>query len=216
MYVLVSNINLTAWREERRKEQLNEFVTVLAVVAVVAVMIWGGVRLYYGTLISVQSERLQYVDTEIAKLEKKIEELKTLQEEKERLLARIRAIEELQGKRPMPVKMLDELVRVMPDSASISSFSEKEGRISIKGVAESNASISSLMRGISGSEVITAPDLREITKGLVDTEKLGKGKAMQIVAYSEQAASKPGNVEVSQFELNFSLVRAEEDDEELE
>ena len=155
----MAKINLLPWREELRKEKKQEFMAMLGAAAVVAALVWGGVHFYHTQLIQYHKSRNVYLKEEIAKLDKKIEEIKQLQKEKERLLARMRAIEELQGNRPLIVRMLDELVNNLPEGVSLLKLSQKGNNITINGVAQSNARVSTFMRNIESSEWLTSPQL---------------------------------------------------------
>ena len=97
----MAKINLLPWREELRKEKQKEFLTLLGMAAVFALVVWGGVHFYHTQLIEYHQARNHYLEQEIAKLDEKIKEIKRLEKEKERLLARMRAIEQLQGNRPL-------------------------------------------------------------------------------------------------------------------
>ncbi|MEO1926137.1 MAG: pilus assembly protein PilN, partial [Gammaproteobacteria bacterium] len=99
----MSTINLLPWREEKRKELQSQFIMMLSVVAVLAAAAWGAVHYYHVQLIDVENSRISHVEQNIAAVDKKIKEIKELEKEKERLLSRMRAIEQLQGNRPLIV-----------------------------------------------------------------------------------------------------------------
>ena len=155
----MAKINLLPWREELRKEQQKEFVAVVGFVAIVAVAIWGVVHLYHTQLIQYHQSRNKYLTEEIAKLDEKIEEIQRLEREKERLLARMRAIEQLQGNRPLIVRVFDEIVRTLPEGVSLIDISQKGTLITINGVAQSNARVSNFMRNLESSEWLKSPQL---------------------------------------------------------
>jgi len=158
----MSKINLLPWREELRKEKQQEFLTLLGMAAVFALVVWGGVHIYHTQLIEYHQSRNQYLEQEITKLDEKIKEIERLEKEKERLLARMRAIEQLQGNRPLIVRFFDEVVRTLPDGVSLLSISQKDKEITINGVAESNARVSNFMRNLENSEWLKDPDLNII------------------------------------------------------
>ena len=130
---IVSTVNLLPWREEIRQEQKKEFVTTLVAVALIGVVVTLGVIFYYGTLIDAQQQRINYVQEEIAKLDVLITELETLEARKARLLARIQAIEELQGKRTLPVRVLDALADAVPENATLESFKQSDNSFGCAG-----------------------------------------------------------------------------------
>ena len=187
----MSKINLLPLREERRKELQQQFITKLGIVAVLAAAAWGAVHYYYVQLIDVENSRIALVEQNIAIVDKKIEEIKQLEKEKERLLSRMRAIEQLQGNRPLIVRFFDELIESLPDGMTITNISQKGKKISVDGLAQSNARVSSFMRKLEASDWLTKPDLK-------------------VIKESNASSGKP----VNSFTLTFAQVipKAEEDD----
>lgn len=155
----MAKINLLPWREELRKEKQQEFYVMLGFAAVLGIAVWGLVHFYHTQLISYQQSRNTYLQGEITKLDKKIEEIRRLEAEKEHLLARMRAIELLQGNRPLIVRFFDELVASLPEGVSVTSVNQKGTAITINGVAQSNARVSSFMRNLESSEWLKDPQL---------------------------------------------------------
>lgn len=155
----MANINLLPWRDELRKQRQQELYAMLGVAALVAVGIWGVVHLYHTQLIEYHQSRNQYLELEIKKLDKKIAEIRQLQKEKERLLARMRAIEQLQGNRPLIVRLFDELIVSLPEGVSLLKLTQKGSNVTINGVAQSNARVSSFMRNLETSTWLKDPQL---------------------------------------------------------
>ena len=168
----MSRINLLPWREARRKEMQTQFVMAVVVVALLAGAAWGAVHYYYIQLIDLQNARIAYVQQQIEVVDKKIKEIKKLEKEKDRLLSRMRAIEQLQGNRPLIVRLFDELLLSLPEGMTLTSVEQKGTNITIKGLAQSNARVSSFMRQIESSDWLTNPKLKvikEAKKKNVDT-----------------------------------------------
>ena len=92
----MAKINLLPWREERRKDLLNEFLVMLGLVALFAALTVGAVHFYHSQLIERQNTRIGYIDKRIKEVDKKITEIKELEKKKEALLSRMMAIESLQ------------------------------------------------------------------------------------------------------------------------
>jgi type IV pilus assembly protein PilN len=155
----MSKINLLPWREELRKEKQQEFFVLLGASAVFAAVIWGLVHLYHTQLIDYHKSRNLYLEQEISKLDEKIKEIQRLEKEKERLLARMRAIEQLQGNRPLVVRFFDEVVKTLPDGVSLTNIKQTGNSITINGVAQSNARVSNFMRNLESSEWLQNPSL---------------------------------------------------------
>lgn len=158
----MSRINLLPWREEKRKELQAQFMMILGVVAILAIAVWAAVHFFHVQLIDVQNSRIKHIEDNILVVDKKIEEIKELEKEKERLLSRMRAIEQLQGNRPLIVRFFDELITSLPDGMTITSINQKGTNITVNGLAQSNARVSSFMRKLEASEWLQSPDLKVI------------------------------------------------------
>lgn len=161
----MARINLLPWRQEQRKEQLRQFFTVMGLMGVLVVVVVAAVYLQYSRLISIQNSRNQYLQEHIRKVEKQIREINSLAAKKQRLLARMQIIQQLQRNRPEVVRLFDEMVRVMPDGVYLTSFKQQKTNLLMTGVAQSNARVSALMRNIDQSEWLKDPQLVVIESG---------------------------------------------------
>lgn len=146
----MAKINLLPWREELRKQKTQEFGVLMAGFALFAGIIFGIAHLYHVSLIDYHNTRNAYLDDQIKQLDKKIEEIQRLEREKERLIARMRAIEQLQRNRPLVVRFFDELIANLPEGVSVLNITQDGERITINGEAQSNARVSSFMRNLEG------------------------------------------------------------------
>jgi type IV pilus assembly protein PilN len=127
------------------------------------------VNLQMGAAIDNQLERNQYLTGEIAQLDKQITEILALEQQKQRLRARIQVIEQLERSRPEIVHVFDQLVRTIPDGVSLTSLKQTDRRLQIKGLAQSSTRVASYMRNIDASEWLTDPSLDILeTKGSGD------------------------------------------------
>ncbi len=167
----MARINLLPWREQLREERKKEFLTILGLIFVAALLlIFLGDRHLNGK-IDHQNERNQLLRNEIAVLEKRIAEINQLQARRTQLLDRMKIIQDLQGNRPVIVRVFDELARTLPDGVHFTSASMQGASISVRGGAESNSRVSNLMRQMDSSEWLTAPNLtavRAVTQGALD------------------------------------------------
>lgn len=77
--------------------------------------VWFATHSYLGGQLEEQNGRNTYLETEIAALDKQIEEIKKVQEQTTALLQRKKIVESLQANRAETVYLLDQLVRQLPD-----------------------------------------------------------------------------------------------------
>ncbi len=155
-------INLLAWREEQRAQRRNQFFTALGVAAALAALLIGLSYFTFNSIIDHQQDRNQLLKDEIARLDKRIEEIIDLEEKKDRLLARMEIIEQLQRSRPGIVHVFEEITRTLPDGVFLKSIKQTGRRLEIVGAAESNTRVSALMRNIDASEWLGNPDLEVV------------------------------------------------------
>jgi type IV pilus assembly protein PilN len=152
-------INLIPWREAERKRKRQEF----GVGAVAALMLAGllsfAVNLQMQGAVSYQNERNQFLKDEIAKLDKQIAEIQQLDQQKQRLLARMQVIEQLERSRPEVVHLFDQLVRTLPDGVYLTAVKQNERKVQLKGIAQSSTRVSSYMRNLDASEWLADPSL---------------------------------------------------------
>jgi type IV pilus assembly protein PilN len=168
----MAKINLLPWREELRQQKKVEYLTTVGICAVIAAALWGVVHLHFNERIDYQNQRNTYLTEQISLLDKKIEQIKTLEREKERLLSRMKAIETLQTSRPIIVHVFDELVDTLPDGVYIKSIDQKGTEITIQGVAQSNARVSNFMRNVEKSEWVKDPNLNVIQTSSEDGRRI--------------------------------------------
>ena len=142
----MAQINLLPWREERREERQQRFFTAVVVGTVFAAVVLYGVIVLANGLLEEQNNRNTFLKTEITQLDKKIKEIKTLEQERDRLLARMQVIQELQASRPKVVKVFDALVRTVPEGIHLEKVVRQGEVLTLNGVAQSNARVSVFMR----------------------------------------------------------------------
>jgi type IV pilus assembly protein PilN len=159
-------INLLPWREAERKRRRQEFIFASVGALLAAGVLTLVVNWQFDAAISNQNERNQVLKNEIATLDKEITEILGLEQQKQRLLARMQVIEQLQRSRPEVVHLFDQLVRTVPDGVYLTAVKQTGKRVQLNGMAQSSTRVSSYMRNIDASEWMADPALEVVeTKG---------------------------------------------------
>ncbi|MGA8260726.1 MAG: PilN domain-containing protein [Arenicellales bacterium] len=156
---MATRINLLPWREIRRQEQDRQLLSVS-----IGAWVLMGLIVFYATyhmngLLDYQNRRNDYLRTQIAKLDKQIQQINKLKERKQALLARMDIIQQLQRDRTQTVHVFDDLVRKLPKGVYLTGLAKRNKRITLRGVAQSNARVSHLMNNLDSSNWFTNPDL---------------------------------------------------------
>lgn len=183
----MTSINLLPWREALKKQRKQQFLTSLGAAGGIAGAIVLGVHVQIATQMSYQESRNTYMQQQIERVERQIKEIDAIEKEKQRLLARMNVIQQLQLGRPQIVHVFDELVRTLPDGVFLTSIKQNGSGLALQGQAQSNARISAYMRNLDASEWFSNPQL-----SVIEASKTGEA---QTVADR-----------TSRFTLNISLV----------
>jgi type IV pilus assembly protein PilN len=177
-------INLLPWRTELRQRRKKEFLVALAGTLIVAA---GAVYLSKLTVqgwTSAQEGRNQILRAEITEIDKQIAEIEGLQSQRERLLARMQVITQLQRSRPEIVHLFDELVNAIPEGTNLVEVVQAGDRVELRGVAQSRTRVSALMRNIDESDWLRNPGL-----DIVEAVTAGVDRNSQFKVFAQQVST---------------------------
>lgn len=158
----MTRINLLPWREELREGQKREYNYLLISSAVFSIFIVVVAHVFMDYRISNQNDRNSKLQQEIAVLDKNIVEIKNLKKVKSDLLARMTMIQGLQENRPQVVHIFDDVVKILPKGVFLETLQRKSNQLVMQGFAESNTTISNLMRNVQNTKFMFNPSLNEI------------------------------------------------------
>ena len=157
------HINLLPWRERLREERRREFLTIMMGFVIIAGGLVFLLDRYFNGEITMQQARNVFVRAEITLLDAQVAEINQLGQQKEDIRARMNVITDLQGTRPVIVRIFDEMVRTLPNGIFYEQVQRIEDVIAVEGIAESSARITELMRNLDDSEWFKATDLSEFS-----------------------------------------------------
>lgn len=187
-------INLLPHREVARKKRKDLFNISAALCAVLGGVLAGFVFLAIQAQTDDQMARNAMLRTEINILDVQIKEIATLESEIVALQARQQAVEDLQSDRNIPVYLLSELARILPEGVYLKAIAQTGADVSLQGVAQSNERVSELLRELSdGSDWFTQPQLIEIVASSIKLSDRDQRR-------------------VANFNIRFKLLRASEVD----
>ncbi len=157
------------------------------VAAITTVILWNRVVV---DRLDLQNQRNQLIDQQTATLDKDIKTIDDLQKKKEDLLKRMEVIQELQGTRPVIVRIFDEMVRIMPNGVYVTDFERHGDGFHINGVANTNNDVSTLMRNIQASAWFKDASLQNV---------------QALPAAAGSSPSDGANSHKNAFSMNFAL-----------
>jgi len=155
-------INLLPHRQMKRAQRQRDFNGMVAMTFIAgAVIVFFGQQLI-SSRVDAQTSRNTRLGDAIAKLDKEIESIKELKSQISAVLERKQVVENLQTNRSQAVVLLDEIARQLPEGMYLKSIKQKDATITIEGVADTNARVATLVRNLTNSNWLEAPNLMEI------------------------------------------------------
>ncbi len=175
-FVTERRINLLPWREELRRERQRRFLMAALGTVILTGGAFYGVHQYVEGMIEVQQARNDFLRQEIVKVDKRIKEVRDLEEKKQRLLARMEVIHTLQSIRPLVVHLFEEIAKAVPEGVYLTHAQRKGNELTLEGMAESYARVSTLMHNFEASPWCSTPHLN-----IVETREEGQIRISRFV-----------------------------------
>ncbi len=182
----MAKINLLPWREELREQKQQDFIALIGLGLAITSFLFLLGYLQIESLITHQKSRNQMLDVEISIVDKKIKEIKDIEDKKSKLLTKIDVIQTLQESRPQIVHLFDELAKSTPEGIFLTQFKQKGKGLAVSGKAQSNARVSAYMRGIDASPWLKSPVL-QVIKG---KNKVKSGELNDFSMLAQQGTNK--------------------------
>ena len=161
-------INLLPHRELKRAARRRQFNFMLAAALISGVAIAVIGHTVIAARQSNQDARNQYLQEEIAKLDKQIGKINEIKQQTQNLLERKQVVETLQSNRTEVVHLFDEMIHRLPEGLYLKSFKQAGDTITIDGYTQSSARVSSLMRNLNDSPWLEQANLVEIKAATVN------------------------------------------------
>nr|WP_320050604.1 PilN domain-containing protein [uncultured Desulfuromonas sp.] len=180
-------INLLPVKAAQKKEQLRNqvIVAVLALVIVVAGCLF--VEMTIQSDIKTVKADIAKNKEEIKSLQKKIGEVNKFKALQEELKNKLEVLQTLKDAKSGPVHLMDDLISALPENLWVTSFSEKGGNITIKGVGLSEDDVADFMTNLD-----TSPYYKNV-RLKVTKQKAARGLRLQnfeLVCKAEKPSDK--------------------------
>ena len=147
----MAKINLLPWRDELREQRKKQFITICVITALLAIASVLATWFYLDQKLNDQEQANQLVTSTNQNLDTQLKSLDGLQERRNTVIERMKLIQGLEGQRPVTVRLVDELVRIMPANVYMTKFSRSGDKFTIEGKAESPNAVAELLRGLEAS-----------------------------------------------------------------
>lgn len=147
----MSKINLLPWRDELREQRKRNFVIISILVAILGAFAVFAAWMYFDQKQTDQENANQLITTSNQELDQKLKSLEGLQKQTQAIVDRMKLIQNLQAQRPIAVRLVDQLVRTVPNNMYLTKFERVGDHFTIEGKAESPNVVADFMRNLGGS-----------------------------------------------------------------
>jgi type IV pilus assembly protein PilN len=175
-------INLLPVRVSKKKEAGKQQLLLFVVVLVLGVVLNGIYHQNRAAALEGAQKRLSKIKADIATLDKIIGEVKQITSQQEQLKKKLETLDKLKQGRSGPVRMLDELSRLVPRRLWLRRMEEKGGKMTIQGSAVNIDDVSQFLGALKGSKYFADVELRK-------TEAKGQDR-LKTVEFTILATSK--------------------------
>ena len=147
----MSKINLLPWRDELREQRKKAFIAtslVSAMFGVICVMLaW----FYYAYQVDDQIQANQLIMSSNQSLDAQLKNIEGLKAQRNAVIERMQLIQGLEGQRPISVRLIDEIARVVPDNMYLTKMTRSGNKIIFEGKADNPNTVAELLRRLESS-----------------------------------------------------------------
>ena len=147
----MARINLLPWREEERERKNKEFVTQVIAVVLFSCLAAFAVWSFYNHELEQQQQANELIRTANTSLDADLKKIESLEERREAIISRMRVIQDLQGRRPVPVRIWDDIAKAVPSAMYLTNMRREGDLITFTGRADNPNIVSNLVRNLNAS-----------------------------------------------------------------
>lgn len=167
-------INLLPVRAAQKKEKLRSQISILVLVIVAALVACGGLYFNIALNIDQQKKEIAQINAEIRQLNTKIGQVGRYKKLQDELRQKLEVLGQLKAAKSGPVRLLDELSRILPQKLWLTSFKESGGAISLNGIGINESTVADFMQKLERSPFYQSVELQVMEQVSQDGLKLQK------------------------------------------
>lgn len=162
----MARINLLPWRQEERERRNKEFITLVVAILLLALLSVFATWSYFNNQLDQQLDANALIEQENSRLDGALTEIDTLEQRRENIVSRMQVIQDLQGRRPVPVRLWDDIAKAIPAALYLSNLKREGDLITLTGFADNPNVVSSLIRNLDDSKWMGNSAVRNIQQNI--------------------------------------------------
>ena len=164
-------INLLPVRAAQKKEKIRSQLSIFVLCMILVLIGCGALYAQKMTAINSTKSEIADIDQKNKALQKKIGQVKDFEKKKADLEQKLTVLQRLKSDKSGPVHLLDELSSALPDKLWLTKFTEKNGSITLSGIADSENTVADFMKNLDAS-----PYYQNIELSVTEQAKVGENK----------------------------------------
>ncbi|MBP2279971.1 type IV pilus assembly protein PilN [Psychrobacter sp. PL19] len=148
----MARINLLPWRQEERERRNKEFITLVVAVTLLALLVAFASWSYFNNELDEQRAANALITQENSRLDTVLTDIDSLEQRREDIISRMQVIQDLQGLRPVPVRLWDDLAKAIPPALYLNNLKREGDLLTLTGLADNPNIVSSLIRNLDSSK----------------------------------------------------------------
>lgn len=164
-------INLLPWREELRQRKNKEFMTLLVAVILLSLLATVAVWSYFDKALQDQQNANALIEQHNQQLDLALIEIADLEQRREDIISRMQVIQDLQGRRPIPVHVWDDIPKAIPAAMYLNGFKREGDTLTLTGLADNPNVVSNLIRNLDASAWMGSSAVHSIQQDISAYEK---------------------------------------------
>lgn len=160
------HINLLPWRSEERQRRNKEFLILVAttvlLTALAALATWS----YFNNQLEEQLAANTLIEQKNKQLDVALAEIDTLEQRRDDIISRKQVIQDLQGRRPVPVRLWDDIAKAIPPALYLNNLKREGDLITLTGQADNPNVVSELIRNLDSSSWMDDSAVRNIQQNI--------------------------------------------------
>lgn len=177
----MTQINLLPWREQARQEKKIEFLIIIGFFIGMTLLFILLIHIYLASLIHEQNKRNEFIQTTLGDKQVLYTGFKDKKQKQAIIESQLQFINSLRDKSFRAVKLMNELVKIVPHTVTLDKLVRENNKITLIGKAQSELQITLLMKNIAKSDIFNQPVLTRISgvPGSNETDRVFELEALQ-------------------------------------
>ena len=162
----MARINLLPWRQEERARRNKEFITLVVAVTLLALLSAFATWSYFSNELDEQNSANALIEQENSRLDAALVKIDSLEQRRDDIVSRMQVIQDLQGRRPVPVRLWDDIAKALPPALYLNNLKREGDLITLTGLADNPNVVSSLIRNLNDSKWMDNSAVRTIQQNI--------------------------------------------------